>query len=235
MKSTKTKALRIPHFPVEEAYKTLRTNIQFSSLEDKIQTIVVTSSVPGEGKTTTAINLALAIAQSGHRTILVDCDLRKSKIHELFQISNEKGLSNVLIEDATFEEAIYKDNIDVREVESLYILTAGVKTPNPSELLGSSKMQNLITLLKEEYEYIIIDTPPILLVTDAQVLSQYADGCLLVTASGKTQKDSVVRAKSQLLNVNAKILGVVLNKVNFRNKKDYYNSNYYGDRKKQKE
>lgn len=231
MKTSNVKASNSLPFPVEEAYKTLRTNIRFSSLENKIQTIVVTSSIVGEGKTTTAMNLALVIAHGGHKTILIDCDQRKPRIHKVFEISNERGLSNLLIEEITLEQAIYRAKIDDTESENLYILPSGPKPPNPSELLGSPRMNSLITMLKKNYEYIILDTPPVLIVTDAQIISQYADGCLLVVESGKTKIDDVAKAKSLLFNVNAKIIGVVLNKVKLERKR-HYNDYYYDNDKK---
>jgi capsular exopolysaccharide synthesis family protein len=202
---------------IPETYKTLRSNIQFSSLDKKIHTIVVTSPGPGEGKTTIASNLAITMAQAGNKTILIDCDLRKPSIHKAFNLSNLEGLSNLLI-----EEAILKDVIRSTEIENLHIITLGAKPPNPSELLSSSKMKDFILSLKEDYEYIIIDTPPVAMVTDAQILSQYADGCLLVVAGGETHKDAVIMAKELLTKVNAKILGVVLNKIDNSRKGYYY-------------
>lgn len=233
MRTFRAKSKEKLQYPVEEAYKTLRTNIRFFSIENRIQTIVVTSSVPGEGKTTTAINLALAMAQGGHRTILVDCDLRKPRIHKAFGISNSKGLSNVLISEDTFDSALYEVAINEKKVENLFVLPAGMNAPNPSELLGSYIMKRLIHAIKMDFEYIILDTPPVLLVTDAQILSQYADGCLLVVASGKVHMEDAMKAKSLLMNVNAKILGVVLNKVKLRKKRRYYDY-YYGDNEKHK-
>lgn len=208
-----------PKSPAAEAYKTLRTNIQFSSYDNEVKTIVVTSATPGEGKTTTAVNLAVTFAQGGSKTILIDCDLRKPMVHKIFNLSNQFGLSNLLIGDIEFEEAIKKT-----PVERLSVLTSGTKPPNSSDLLASLKMQSFLSLIKEKYDYIIIDTPPITILTDAQILSKYSDGCIIVVASGRTDKEAAIRSKHLLQNVNARILGVVLNKLNIpkNNYYDYY-------------
>lgn len=222
-----------PKSPITEAYKTLRSNIQFSSLDKKIQTIVVTSSGPGEGKTTTATNLAVVMAQSGNRTIIIDCDLRKPNIHKTFGLSNQKGLSNMLINEAVLSEVVQKTN-----VENLHVITLGVRPPNPSELLGSAKMKNFVESLKTEYDFVILDTPPVILVTDALILSQYADGCLLVVSAGETNKDAVLKAKKLLENVNSNILGIVMNKLDITKNRYYGYYNYYyseeGEPKKMK-
>jgi capsular exopolysaccharide synthesis family protein len=218
--------VKSPKSPVTEAYRTLRTNIQFSSFDNKIQTIVVTSSGPGEGKTTTVSNFAVTLAQSGYKTILIDCDQRKPKVHKMFNISNQTGISNILIGETSMEEAIQKT-----EIENLSILPSGTRPPNPAELLASTKMQKFINLLKEKYDYIILDAPPIIMVTDAQILSRYADGCLLVVASGEADRHMAAKAKELLQKVDAKILGVVLNKLDTSNKGyyGYYYHYYYGN------
>lgn len=221
METSKIISLIDPKSPVTEAYRTLRTNIQFSSFDEKIKTIVITSSGPGEGKTTTSTNLATVMAQGGHKTILIDCDQRKPKVHKVFEFSNQTGLSNLLIGETTFEEAVHKT-----KVENLDVLTSGIRPPNPSELLASAKMKNFINTLKEKYEYIILDTPPVLMVTDAQIIGQYADGCLLVVSSGEAHREAAMRAKELLTKVNAKILGIVLNKVD-TSRRGYYYGYYY--------
>jgi capsular exopolysaccharide synthesis family protein len=213
--------LKKPKSQTAEAYRTLRTNIQFSSLDNKVKTIVITSSGPAEGKTTTACNLAITMAQAGSKIILLDCDTRIPKIHKVFEVSNQAGLSNLLIDEIDTKKAIHKT-----EVENLFVLTSGTKPPNPADLLGADKMRRLIEVLKETYDYIIIDTPPIVAVTDAQVLSKYADGCLLVIASAEVDKDAAIKAKELLETVNAKILGVVLNKLDTK-RKGYYGYNYH--------
>jgi capsular exopolysaccharide synthesis family protein len=221
MESLNIVSVKHPKSPISEAYRTLRTNIQFSSLDEKIKTIVITSSGPGEGKTTTASNLAVSFAGGGHKTILIDCDQRKPSVHKLFNLSNQTGLSNLLIGETSYDEAIHKT-----EVDDLFVLTSGTRPPNPSELLASTKMQRLITSLKEKFDYIILDTPPIIMVTDAQILSKYADGCLLVVGFGEADKNAGVKAKELLEKVNAKVLGVVLNKID-TSKNGYYEYYYH--------
>lgn len=210
-----------PKSPVSEAYKTLRTNILFSSLDNHIKTMVVTSSGPGEGKTTVTSNLAVTFAQNGNKTIILDCDLRKSKIHRLFNLSNQVGLSNILIGETSFAEENFKT-----EVENLYVIPAGTRPPNPAELLSSERMQQFLETLKQNFDTIIIDTPPVLMVTDAQILSKYADGVILVVSSGEADKNAAQRSKVLLEKVNARILGVVLNKLD-TTKKGYYGYYYY--------
>lgn len=221
-----------PKSPVSEAYRTLRTNIQFSSFDNKVRTIVITSSGPGEGKTTTSANIAVTTAQGGNKTLLIDCDMRNPKEHKVFGLSNKIGLSNVLVGEISFQEAV--NEIDI---ENLYILTSGTRPPNPAELLASDKMKQFLEKLKQKFEYIILDTPPIIMVTDAQVLSQYTDGCLLVVSSGEADKDAAIKAKELLEKVKAKILGVVLNKLDTTMKGYYgyyYHYYYGGDGKKEK-
>ncbi len=225
MAEIKLVTLKAPKSPVAEAYRTLRTNIQFSSFDNKVKTIVITSSGPAEGKTTTSCNLAITTSQAGKRTILLDCDMRNPKIHKVFEISNQTGLSDVLIGETNFYEAVQKSEID-----NLYVLPSGTRPPNPAELLASEKMKKFLESLKETYDYIIIDTPPIIMVTDAQILSKYADGCLLVIASAEADKNAVIKAKELLEKVDAKILGVVLNKLDTSRKGYYghYYNYYYG-------
>lgn len=210
-----------PKSPISEAYKTLRTNILFSSLDNKVKTLVITSSGPGEGKTTIASNLAVTFAQNGNKTLILDCDLRKSKLHRIFNLSNQVGLSNILIGETSFMEENFKT-----EVENLYVIPAGTRPPNPAELLSSEKMEIFLENLKQTFDTIIIDTPPVLMVTDAQILSKYADGVILVVSSGEADKHAAQRAKELLEKVNAKILGVVLNKLD-TTKKGYYGYYYY--------
>ena len=203
-----------------EAYRTLRTNIQYSSFDKEIKTIVITSSEPDEGKTTTASNLALSFAQAEKKVILIDCDLRKPSIHKIFKISNLAGLSGVLIGKDKIGEAINRYN------ENLHILTAGKLPPNPSEMLGSKAMERFLEELRDRYEIIILDSAPLQVVTDAQVLSTKADGTILVVRAEETKRDSVQQAKALLDKVNANILGTVLNGIENIRSKYYY---YYGN------
>lgn len=215
-----------PKSPIAESYRTLRTNIQFSSFDKKLQSIVITSSGPGEGKTTTSCNLAVVMAQTGSKTILIDCDQRKPSVHKSFKLSNEVGLSDFLVGSVEFEE-VTRDS----GVENLTLITSGTRPPNPSELLSSKKMRDFIEGLKEEYEYIIIDSPPIVAVTDAQLIASFADGSLLVTSSGEVEREAAMRSKELLDKVNSKILGVVLNKLEVSEKGyyGYYYQYYYGN------
>lgn len=209
-----------PKSIVAENYRVLRTNIQYSSFDVEVKTIVITSSEPAEGKSTTAGNLALSFAQAEKSTIIVDCDLRKPSLHKKFKISNISGLSDVLIGKEKLEVSIHKHN------SKLDILTSGKIPPNPSEMLGSKAMGRLIEVLKENYDVVILDTAPLQAVTDAQILSTKADGVILVVRADSTKKESVLQAKSLLEKVGANILGTVLNGVENSRKKYYY---YYGN------
>lgn len=211
-----------PKSPTAEAFRTLKTNIQFASFDKPVQTILVTSPGPSEGKSTTAANLAIAMSEGGKCVILIDCDLRKPSVHRKFKISNQKGLSGVLAGEYDLSEASTKLS------DSLTVLTTGILPPNPVELISSIKMKKFLLDLKADYDYIIIDTPPVLAVTDAQLLSTYADGTILVVSSGETDKNAIIKAKSLLDNVKAKIIGIVLNKLDAKHGKRYGRSGYYG-------
>ncbi|WP_411169799.1 CpsD/CapB family tyrosine-protein kinase [Clostridium sp. MB05] len=204
-----------------ETYRTLRTNIQYSSFDKEYRVIMVTSSEPGEGKSTTSGNLALCLAQGDKKVILIDCDLRKPSIHKKFRISNIIGLSDVIIGKEDLTTAMHRYN------KNLVILTSGKIPPNPSEMLSSKSMTNLIENLKENFDYIILDTPPVQAVTDSQILSTKADGTILVVRAEKTKKDSVQNAVSLLKKVNAHVIGTVLNGVDNSRNKYYY---YYGEK-----
>ncbi|MGL4772667.1 MAG: CpsD/CapB family tyrosine-protein kinase [Clostridium sp.] len=208
-----------PKSMIAEAYRTLRTNIQYSSFDNEIKTIAVTSTDPGEGKSTVVGNLAFAISQGEKRVLIIDCDLRKPSLHKRFRISNLIGLSDILIGSEELDNGIYKHS------EHLHIITSGKVPPNPSEMLGSKSMTNLLEELKNIYDYIILDTAPVRLVADAQILSTKVDGTILVVKAGASKKDEVMESKKLLEKVNSRILGTVLNGVeNSKNK--YYN--YYG-------
>lgn len=202
-----------------EAYRSLRSNIEYSSFDDEYRVIVVTSSVPGEGKSTTAGNLAIALAQSGNSVLLVDCDMRKPSIHKKFKISNAAGTAELLLRKKSFEEVANDYN------ENLTIITAGKIPPNPSEMLASRAMTAFIEEMKKEFKYIILDTPPLQAVTDAQVLSTKADGVLLVIRAGSTKREMVLNSVDLIKKVQGKVIGTVLNGV--ENKKNNYY--YYGE------
>lgn len=202
-----------------EAYRSLRSNIEYSSFDDEYRVIVVTSSVPGEGKSTTSGNLAIALAQSGNSVLLVDCDMRKPSIHKKFKISNAAGTAELLLRKKLFEEVANKYN------ENLTIITAGKIPPNPSEMLASRAMTAFIEEMKKEFKYIILDTPPLQAVTDAQVLSTKADGVLLIVRAGSTKREMVLNSVDLIKKVQGKVIGTVLNGV--ENKKNNYY--YYGE------
>lgn len=206
-----------------EAYRTLRTNIQYSSFDDDIKTIVITSSGPGEGKSTTASNLAVSMSQYDKKVLLIDCDLRKPTIHKKFNISNTNGLSNFLVGEVGFDEAAFTYN------DNLTILSSGNIPPNPSEMIASKKMKNFIAVLKQRFDFIIIDAPPVIAVTDAQILSTITDGVILVTAYGQAEKEAVKKAKELLDKVKANIIGAVMTKVEMNRGKGYGYYYYYGD------
>ncbi|STA98770.1 CpsD/CapB family tyrosine-protein kinase [Clostridium baratii] len=198
-----------------ESYRILRTNIMYSSFDKEIKRILVTSAEPGEGKSITSGNLALAFAQDEKKVILIDCDLRRPSLHKKFRISNNKGLSDAIINKDKLNDCIQK------RTEYLDILTAGKIPPNPSEMLGSQAMSSLLDELSNIYDVIVLDSPPVLAVTDAQILSTKTDGTILVVRGEKTKKDTVLSAKEVLTKVNANILGTVLNGGN-KNKDNYY-------------
>jgi tyrosine-protein kinase Etk/Wzc len=202
--------------PAAEAYRTLRTNVTFVGAERPVQLLAVTSPGPGEGKSTTAANLAVALALGGHKTLLIDADLRRPLLHRAFGLVHEPGLTDVLIGRATAREAVRPDVI-----ERLDVLPAGSSPPNPSELLGSDAMHALVAEVRQTYDYIVMDTPPVLPVTDATVISTVADATILAVRSGETEEASATRALDQLKRVNARIAGVVLNGVDARRDRHY--------------
>ncbi|HXV85529.1 MAG TPA: polysaccharide biosynthesis tyrosine autokinase [Gemmatimonadales bacterium] len=208
-----------PDEPAAEAFRALRTNVTFVGAERPLQLIMVTSPGPGEGKSTTAANLAVALAQSGQRTLLVDADLRRPQVHRAFSLVQEPGLTDILVNRTSAREAIRP------EVQpKLDVLPAGPTPPNPSELLGSNPMQALIGELRRTYDYIVLDTPPTLPVTDAAVVASSADGAIMVLRSGVTEEIPAQRAVEQLKRVHARVAGVVLNGVNQR--RDQYYTYY---------
>lgn len=215
-------SLSNPKSRAAEAFRTLRTNIQFSSLDKELKTIVVTSAQPSEGKSTVMVNLAITFAQSGKKIILIDCDLRKPTVHKKLQISNSEGLTNVLTQSKTLDECIKET-----EVENFYVMTCGPIPPNPAELVGSNRMKNLLKDLKASFDIILIDAPPVLAVTDAQILSTLADGVIFVAAYAQSEKYAIVKAKELIDKVGSKLLGVVLNKVPDKSGRYYYGGNYY--------
>ncbi len=209
-----------PKSTISETIRTLRTNLQFSSVDKKIRTILITSSMPGEGKSFIASNLAVAFAQSGNKVLLVDCDIRKGRQHYIFGSHNQKGLSNLLLEKVAEN---YKNYIKKTKIENLSVMFRGVTPPNPSELLGSEKNKTLISILKEQYDVVIFDSAPISdSLTDSLIMSTLVDGVVIVAAQKKTPISAVNATKKSLQNVKANILGIVLNQA------DTQSRNYYG-------
>lgn len=196
-------------FYSREAYKALRTNVYFSLTgEEACKVVIVTSSMPSEGKSTTAANLAISFAQAGKKTLIIDCDMRKPKLSRLLNLKSKVGLSNVLMNPQLCKEAVLHTG-----EHNMRAMTAGDIPPNPSELLGSTRMQELIKILRESFEYIILDTPPVNVVTDAVVLSPLSDGTLFVVRAGQSERGAVRRAVDQLERANAKLMGFVINGV----------------------
>lgn len=196
-----------PRSPAAEAFRTLRTNIYFSSLDQTIQTLVVTSAAPGEGKSTVLANLAVAMAQGDRTTILVDADLRRPTVHEIFGLKNESGLTSLFID----KKSALNPSLQDVGVPNLQVLTSGPLPPNPAEVLGSKRMLEVIADLKTRADIILFDAPPVIAVTDATVLGTRVDGVLLVINSGHTRRESAKRAKAQLEKLNIRVVGAVLN------------------------
>ena len=219
-----------PKSPISEIFRTLRTNIQFMNTKNKLKTILVTSTLPGEGKSWVTSNLAVTFAQAGKKVVLIDADMRKGRQYTIFGVSPIPGLSNYLSgigvknEEASDDLADY---IQETNVDNLYLMSAGNIPPNPSELLISPQMVSLLDELKELCDIIIIDGTPNELVTDSLILTRLVDSTIIVTASKQTKKDNLQRVITNIQNVGGKIAGVVLNKVPISAKK-YEQSYYYG-------
>lgn len=210
-----------PKSPISEAYRVLRTNIQYSSVDKPLKSIVVTSSKPMEGKTTTVVNLAVAFAQAGKRVLLIDADLRKPKIHGIFMMSNKTGLTNLI---AAHDD--YTKYIRLCEIPNLEILPCGTIPPNPSELLSSNSFLQFMHDMSDVYDIILLDAPPVGNITDAAIISAIVDGTILVVSSGHVEIEALKRSKELLSNVNANILGVVLNNLDKHAGSNYYYYQY---------
>jgi capsular exopolysaccharide synthesis family protein len=209
-----------PKSPISEQYRTIRTNIQYSSVDKELKTLMVTSSGPAEGKSTTAANLAVVFAQLGKKVLLVDADLRKPTVHRSFGVNNLFGFTTVLTKQATLASSV----LDTEE-KDLYILTSGPIPPNPAELLSSKSMEQFIEVAKEQFDYVLFDTPPLLAVADPQIVANKVDASIFVVYSGRTEIDQAKKAKELLQNAQSKLVGVVLNHKELKNNEYYY---YYG-------
>jgi non-specific protein-tyrosine kinase len=195
-----------PHAPAAEAYRTLRTNLMFYGVDRPTRALVFTSPMPGQGASTAVANLAVSLAQGGHETIVIDSDLRRPVQHTLWGLPNERGLTTMLLDNAALADPPLQD---VR-VERLRVLTSGPLPPNPADLVGSRRMDDVISALRQRADYVLFDAPPVLAVSDAAVLGHKLDGLILVLRAGSARRDHAARAREELTRVNVPVLGVVL-------------------------
>ncbi|MFZ4589464.1 MAG: GumC family protein [Ignavibacteria bacterium] len=212
-----------PNATASESFKALRTRVNYSKLESELKTILITSSLPSEGKTTVALNLAGSFAFADKKVLLLDCDLRKPRVHSIFQAERYPGLSDYLFSNVKFEEIVRKTKL-----EKLDFITSGTIPPNPSELLGSKQMLDFLKYLETQYDIIVLDSPPYISVTDAEILSRISDGTILVVQANKTPYDAFVRAHDRIVeNEEHKFLGAVLNNFSIKSAYGYYYNYYY--------
>ena len=212
-----------PKSPISEGLRTIRTNLQFSNVDKQMKKIMITSSMPGEGKSFTSANLATAFAQDGAKVIMIDCDMRKGRLHKIFEISNSKGLSNLLIDNI---EKNYKKYIKKTNIENLSIIPSGMIPPNPSELLNSEANKKLISILEKEYDYVIFDCVPINGLPDSLIMANLVNKAIIVCAAGVTPTELLQKTKTSLENVDAEIAGIVINKT--KGSYNKYYGHYYG-------
>jgi len=219
--------------PLAESYRHLRTSVLLSTAGRAPKSLLITSSLPGEGKTTTAVNTAISLAQTGASVVIIDADMRRPRLQQIFNVDRREGLSSVLSSDAT--EADMLAMIETDEASGLDVMSSGPIPPNPAELLGSDQMRRLMTALQAHYTHVIVDSPPISSFTDGVLISTMVDGVLLVVHGGKSSRHIVRRSKQLLSDVGAKVLGVVLNNVNLQSHDYYYYQSYYGQKYYEKE
>lgn len=211
-----------PTSVVSEQFRTIRTNIQFAMVDKDLKSLVITSAGPGSGKSIVSANLAATFASEDKRVLLVDADLRKPTVHKTFRVRNNDGLTTLLTDrGAQIEDMIYRTH-----VEGLYALTSGVIPPNPAELLNSQRMNELMKELEEVFDLVVYDMPPIMAVTDAQIMASKADGTIFVVPKGQASKEEVFKSKDLLEMVNANVLGAIFNRVEKASDSYYY---YYGE------
>ncbi len=213
--------------PIAEAYRVLRTNIEFSNSLNPIKTVLITSSVLGEGKSTTVVNLGKIFAIGGTKTLIMDLDLRRPVVHKILSIdAKDKGLTSLFLEKNSIEEIILPTG-----VENLSVITCGTTPLNPAELLSSKKLEETVSRLREMFDLIIFDSPPAVALADAGIISRMADATILVVSSGKVTYSDVEASKTNLVNAGANILGVVMNNVTRQSRGyKYYKYDYYGYR-----
>lgn len=212
-----------PNSPISEQYRTVRTNLQFAVAGDQpLRSMTVVSSGPGEGKSTSAANLAVVFAQAGRKVLLVDADMHKATVHKTFGLSNEMGLSNLVSGQQAASSVI-----QATDVNNLSIITSGPTPPNPAELLNSRRMNVLMEELYQTFDLIVFDLPPVMTVADGLIMASKTDGTVLVVREGVTRKDSVLEAKNRLLQAKARVLGVIYNGAEQVNESSYY---YYSDK-----
>ncbi|ADL13626.1 capsular exopolysaccharide family [Acetohalobium arabaticum DSM 5501] len=211
--------------PLAEAYRTLRTNIEFLSPDDPLETMVITSSVPQEGKSITIANLAVSMAENGQQVIVIDADMRKPMQHRIFEITNFGGLSDLLTGELNFAEGLQKTNI-----EGISLISGGNVPPNPAELLGSQKMEEVIKQAENKADIVLIDSPPVIAVTDSRLLANKVDGVMLVVAAQETDEEALAKSQQMLEKVQANVIGTVLTKYPAEESNSYYSGyyNYYG-------
>jgi polysaccharide biosynthesis transport protein len=221
-------AVNHPNSAAAEAYRLLRTSVLLSNVDAPPKVILVTSALRKEGKSTTSVNMATTFASQNYKVLLVDADLRRSKVTENLQLSSESGLTNLILNGQNSDSS-YQIH---PTVPTLSLLSAGRRPPNPAELLGSAHMRELVKQWREEFDFVIIDSPPVLAVSDPLVLSQYADTTVLVVCYNQTTKQSLVRTRDLLLRTNARVCGVVMNRMNLNSPDHFYAYGYYGNQQK---
>ena len=218
-------SLEKPQSNISEAYRTIRTGIEFSNLDKDLKIICITSSKKDEGKTTVLSNLGVSFAKLDKKVLLIDADLRNPSISKMFDTSNTQGLMDILLGKRNIQDCVKKT-----KQENLYILTGGTIPPNPAEVLSSKKMSEFIESIKDEYDYIFIDSPPVGVVSDASIISAYSDGVIFVVGANEVDSNLAKIAKERLDSVKANIVGVILNKFKTDTNSEYYNY-YYNENK----